>query len=169
MYFDPKRCPALKEPFVPSIVYQRSSHQPELLSLAGVTDPVRNASILHFSDGSLRQATGNRNGVDAFCKAADALPLADPTVLGTHHGDHPSKERAIAVKTKSQSGIPRLTHQNCCWYNRRHCPCCSSCAENPRNCRIHHTRIGRKSTEFGIVNVRIKIPRVEILPRGNLP
>lgn len=55
------------------------------LSLAGVSNSIRNATIFHVPDDSFWQTSGHGNRINPLCESADTLPFADPTVLRTHH------------------------------------------------------------------------------------
>lgn len=61
------------------------------LSLTGVSDPVGNATMLHVTNDTLRQASRYGNGIYSFRKTANSLPFTHPTIFGAHYGNYPAK------------------------------------------------------------------------------
>lgn len=130
------------------------------LALAGVSWPIRNATILHFTDNCLRQSARHRNRIYASGEAvwrAKSRNKGSNFGILTNRAKHPITYLCVAICTPSclRDSSQQSFHRNCCSCSRKRCPCCFSFAKILRNCHILRTRTARMTTANQRKSIRI--------------
>lgn len=123
-------------------------------ALTGVSWSVWNATVLHFTYNCLWQSARHRYRIYAFSEAIYGLnkykTKQSIAVIAKISNWIWKTYLFVAIYTPNclPDSLQRSVHRNCYSYNRKHCLCCSSFVETPRNYRIHHIRIARTTASM---------------------